>query len=415
MIMERVVGESNGPSRGSNELPGGRPRQPHWNRAQWVGAKRPCGRRGRRGPSGSNGEARARWNARKLRRDSWGVRFRRGSTLVFGGLRPVALGMSFRPGHPGGSRDDSEGVRFESADREAAGVRGDAVVGALVPRRSSRVGALCGAQGTRDQRLLFRGMSAWSGSGGRGQPAGSEGLGTSCGCLVGLRFQSRIEVLRGSNAKHGGRAAEHGSKRLPERDGFRVHCPQYGTSQPGDWIRALDRQFFRSDECRGRGVVWHTFAGRRWIPRGLRLTARAPKNSTNAVWHVDYEYSEDFLAGRLPATSRLSWESAPGKRQLTDLFRLRYLEEAERPLEPALFHYAQIHRAVPTLYVYTNNALYISLLGDFASLVPVRYVAPESGDRRRPAVRYAVPAAMAAGTVVLWLLLRRERSRALGK
>gem|GEM_PF-1876782 len=108
-------------------------------------------------------------------------------------------------------------------------------------------------------------------------------------------------------------------------------------------------------------------------------------------------------------------EIRPGKKQLTDLFRLRSLEVAEGPLEPGMFHYAQIQQEIPTLSVYTNNAVYVSTQGGFASLVPVRYVAPGSADRRQPSVRYAVLAAMAAGTVVLWLLLRRERSRAPGE
>jgi hypothetical protein len=105
----------------------------------------------------------------------------------------------------------------------------------------------------------------------------------------------------------------------------------------------------------------------------LLLTARVPGEPADYIWHVEFEYSADFVQGRLAGTIRRMLEIRPGKKQLTDLFRLRSLEVAEGPLEPG------------------------------------------SADRRQPSVRYAVLAAMAAGTVVLWLLLRRERSRAPGE
>ncbi|MEJ5236737.1 MAG: hypothetical protein WHT82_00110 [Limisphaera sp.] len=165
------------------------------------------------------------------------------------------------------------------------------------------------------------------------------------------------------------------------------------------------------------GIVWSgTLLGEEdGLPRGLLLTARVPGEPADYIWHVEFEYSANFVQGRLPGTIRRLLEIRPGKKQLTDLFRLRSLEVAEGPLEPGMFHYAQIQREIPRLYVYTNNAGYVSEEGGFGSLVPVRYVTAESADRRQPLVRYAVLAAMAAGTVVLWLLLRRERSRAPGE
>ncbi len=165
------------------------------------------------------------------------------------------------------------------------------------------------------------------------------------------------------------------------------------------------------------GIVWSgtLLVEEDGLPRGLLLTARVPGEPAEYMWHVEYEYSADFVQGRLPGTIRRLLEIRPGKKQLTDLFRLRSLEVAEGPLEPGMFHYAQIQREIPRLYVYTNNAGYVSEEGGFGSLVPVRYVTAESADRRQPLVRYAVLAAMAAGTVVLWLLLRRERSRAPGE